>query len=96
MRPTGDGHVPDTAPPRGLPPRSGRTASRGRGPTGFAADTTVVPRPGERWIDDGDVVTAAGVSAGIDVALHLVRRLAGEERARQVRRATEYDPQPPV
>ncbi|WP_432548278.1 DJ-1/PfpI family protein [Kineococcus sp. SYSU DK004] len=49
-----------------------------------------------RWVDDGDVVTSAGVSAGIDMALHLVRRLAGEERARQVRRGIQYDPEPPV
>ena len=38
----------------------------------------------------------AGVSAGIDMALHLVVRLAGEDRARQVRRAIQYDPAPPV
>jgi transcriptional regulator GlxA family with amidase domain len=50
----------------------------------------------DRSVDDGDVVTAAGVSAGIDVALHLVARLAGLERAREVRRYVQYDPQPPV
>jgi transcriptional regulator GlxA family with amidase domain len=49
-----------------------------------------------RWVDDGDVVTASGVSAGIDMALHLVRRLHSEERARQVRAAIQYDPEPPV
>jgi transcriptional regulator GlxA family with amidase domain len=53
-------------------------------------------RPDQRWVDDGDVVTAAGVSAGIDMALHLVDRLAGTERARAVRRAIQYDPAPPV
>jgi transcriptional regulator GlxA family with amidase domain len=36
------------------------------------------------------------VSAGIDMALHLVVRLAGADRARQVRRGIQYDPQPPV
>jgi transcriptional regulator GlxA family with amidase domain len=36
------------------------------------------------------------VSAGIDMALHLVARLAGDERARQVRRYIQYDPRPPV
>jgi transcriptional regulator GlxA family with amidase domain len=49
-----------------------------------------------RWIDDGDIVTAAGVSAGIDMALGLVARFAGADRAREVRRYVQYDPQPPV
>ncbi len=49
-----------------------------------------------RFVDDGDVITAAGVSAGIDMALHLVRRLHSEERAREVRRYIQYDPEPPV
>ncbi|HVM05854.1 MAG TPA: DJ-1/PfpI family protein [Acidimicrobiales bacterium] len=53
-------------------------------------------RPDERYVDDGDVVTAAGVSAGIDMALHLVRRFHSVERAREVRRLIQYDPQPPV
>ena len=46
--------------------------------------------------DRGDVITAAGVSAGIDMALHLVARLASADRAREVRRAIQYDPAPPV
>jgi transcriptional regulator GlxA family with amidase domain len=49
-----------------------------------------------RFIDDGDVVIAAGVSAGIDMALHLVARLHSPERAREVRRYIQYDPEPPV
>jgi transcriptional regulator GlxA family with amidase domain len=49
-----------------------------------------------RFVDDGDVITSAGVSAGIDMALHLVARLAGVDRARAVRRDVQYDPQPPV
>jgi len=49
-----------------------------------------------RFVDDGEVVTAAGVSAGIDMALHLVARLGSVERARQVRRYIQYDPEPPV
>ncbi len=49
-----------------------------------------------RFVDDGNVITAAGVSAGIDMALHLVKRLHSEERAREVRRYIQYDPQPPV
>jgi len=61
-----------------------------------AADPSVVPRPGDRYVDDGDVITSAGVSAGIDMALHLVVRLAGADRARQVRRGIQYDPEPPI
>ena len=53
-------------------------------------------RPDERFVDTGDVITAAGVSAGIDMALHLVARLHSVERARQVRRYIQYDPEPPV
>ncbi|HZO63341.1 MAG TPA: DJ-1/PfpI family protein [Gaiellaceae bacterium] len=53
-------------------------------------------REQDRFVDDGDVVTAAGVSAGIDMALHLVARLHSVERARGVRRYIQYDPEPPV
>jgi len=59
-------------------------------------DDSIEVRPEDRYVDDGDVVTSAGVSAGIDMALHLVVRLAGAERARQVRRGIQYDPAPPV
>jgi transcriptional regulator GlxA family with amidase domain len=59
-------------------------------------DPTIELRPDDRWVDDGDVVTSAGVSAGIDMSLHLVRRLVGEDRARQVKRGIQYDPKPPV
>jgi transcriptional regulator GlxA family with amidase domain len=59
-------------------------------------DPTIEVRPDDRWVDDGDVVTAAGVSAGIDMALHLVDRLAGQEKARRVRKFLQYDPAPPV
>ena len=53
-------------------------------------------RPDDRFVHDGAVVTSAGVSAGIDMALYLVAHLASTERARQVRRAIQYDPHPPV
>lgn len=53
-------------------------------------------RPDDRFVDAGRVITAAGVSAGIDMALHLVARLSSAERAREVRRGIQYDPQPPV
>ncbi|WP_432507134.1 DJ-1/PfpI family protein [Kineococcus arenarius] len=59
-------------------------------------DLSIEVRPDDRFVDDGDVITSAGVSAGIDMALHLVARLAGTERARQVRRDIQYDPRPPV
>jgi transcriptional regulator GlxA family with amidase domain len=59
-------------------------------------DPTIEVRAEERFVDDGDVITSAGISAGIDMALHLVTRLAGTERARQVRRGIQYDPAPPV
>jgi transcriptional regulator GlxA family with amidase domain len=53
-------------------------------------------REDDRFVDEGDVITAAGVSAGIDMALHLVARLHSPERARDVRRYIQYDPEPPV
>ena len=59
-------------------------------------DPSIEVRPDDRYVDDGDMVTAAGVSAGIDMALHLVDRLAGTDRAREVRRYIQYDPAPPV
>jgi transcriptional regulator GlxA family with amidase domain len=59
-------------------------------------DPTITVRPDDRYVDDGDVVTSSGVSAGIDMALHLVRRLVGEDRAKDVRRIIQYDPEPPV
>ncbi|BDZ49939.1 putative transcription regulator, AraC family protein [Frondihabitans sucicola] len=61
-----------------------------------AQDPTVVIERDVRFVDDGDVITSAGVSAGIDMALHLVDRLAGRERAVEVRRGIQYDPEPPV
>ena len=59
-------------------------------------DPTVITDVDARFVDDGDLITSAGVSAGIDMALHLVARLAGTDRAREVRRGIQYDPHPPV
>ena len=56
----------------------------------FGAEPT-----GERVVFDGKYVTAAGVSAGIDMGLTLVGRIAGDEHAQAVQLLTEYDPQPP-
>jgi transcriptional regulator GlxA family with amidase domain len=55
----------------------------------------ITPRPDDRFVDAGEVITAAGVSAGIDMALHLVGRLGSPEKAREVRRYIQYDPEPP-
>ncbi|MFJ5271669.1 DJ-1/PfpI family protein [Streptomyces sp. NPDC088358] len=56
----------------------------------FGAEPT-----GERVVFDGKYVTAAGVSSGIDMGLHLLGRIAGDEHAQAVQLLTEYDPQPP-
>jgi transcriptional regulator GlxA family with amidase domain len=52
-------------------------------------------RPNERIVRQGKVVTSAGVSAGIDMALFLVGEIAGRERAEAAQLMIEYDPQPP-
>ena len=44
-----------------------------------------------RFVDNGKFITAAGVSAGIDAALHVVERLNGRDAAKQVARYMEYD-----
>ncbi|MBW2280753.1 MAG: DJ-1/PfpI family protein [Deltaproteobacteria bacterium] len=56
-------------------------------------DVTVLRRT--RWVRDGNLVTAAGVSAGIDMALWLVGQMHSPGVARQVQRYMEYDPAPP-
>ncbi|MDX5365764.1 MAG: DJ-1/PfpI family protein [Alphaproteobacteria bacterium] len=48
-----------------------------------------------RYVRDGNIVTAAGVSAGIDMALWLVGQMHGEDHARKTQRAMQYDPAPP-
>lgn len=48
-------------------------------------------RADERVVDEGEVITSAGVSAGIDMALHVVRRLHGDAVARATARGMEYD-----
>jgi transcriptional regulator GlxA family with amidase domain len=54
-----------------------------------------IPQPGERYVFDGKYVTAAGVSAGIDMALALAGRVAGDEVAKRIQLGIEYDPHPP-
>jgi putative intracellular protease/amidase len=48
-----------------------------------------------RVVEQGKVITAAGVSSGIDMALTLAAHIAGEDMARAIQLAIEYDPQPP-
>ncbi|MGG4146857.1 DJ-1/PfpI family protein [Paenibacillus algorifonticola] len=50
----------------------------------------------ERVVIDGDLMTAAGVTAGMDLALRLVARLRGDEYARFLELGAEYAPQPPL
>jgi transcriptional regulator GlxA family with amidase domain len=49
----------------------------------------------ERYVVDGRLATAGGVSAGLDMALDLVGRIAGEDVARAIQLGIEYDPAPP-
>ena len=56
-------------------------------------DVTVLEN--ERYVRDGNVVTSAGVSAGIDMALWLTGQMWGEEFARKVQKQIEYFPEPP-
>ena len=48
-----------------------------------------------RVVEQGKIITAAGVSAGIDMALHLARRIHRDDTARAIQLAIEYDPAPP-
>jgi transcriptional regulator GlxA family with amidase domain len=49
----------------------------------------------ERVVTEGKIVTAAGVSSGIDMAIELVSRIAGDDVAKAIQLSIEYDPQPP-
>jgi transcriptional regulator GlxA family with amidase domain len=53
------------------------------------------PAPDERIVEEGRIITAAGVSAGIDLGLYLVGQLVGEDKAEIAQLFIEYDPQPP-
>ncbi|MCH9026786.1 MAG: DJ-1/PfpI family protein [Proteobacteria bacterium] len=58
----------------------------------FGADS----RRDERVVKSGKIITGAGVSAGIDLALSVVKELCGQERAEVIQLLIEYDPHPPV
>jgi transcriptional regulator GlxA family with amidase domain len=49
----------------------------------------------ERYVQDGKIITSAGVSAGIDMALYLASKIAGDQTAKMIQLAIEYDPKPP-
>lgn len=74
----------------------GRRATTHWGALDHLAELGAVVDADARFVDHGDVITAAGVSAGIDMALHLVATLHSRERAVEVRRYIQYDPEPPV
>jgi transcriptional regulator GlxA family with amidase domain len=57
----------------------------------FGAEPTL-----ERVVEQGKVITAAGVSSGIDMALRLVQLIAGDQVAQAIQLSIEYDPQPPL
>ena len=59
--------------------------------TGEAAEVV----DGERWVQDGNLVSAAGVSAGIVMALWLLGQIFDPAFAREIQRVIEYDPAPP-
>jgi transcriptional regulator GlxA family with amidase domain len=54
-----------------------------------------IPVADERIVRQGNIVTSAGVSAGLDLALWLTGQIGGEGRAKAIQLAIEYDPQPP-
>lgn len=47
------------------------------------------------WLQDGRLITAAGLSGGLDMSLHLVAQLSNEANAKDVQLVIEYDPDPP-
>jgi len=55
-------------------------------------DPTIDVRADARFVDEGDIITSAGVSAGLDMALHLVARLGDPREAAAVRRGIQYEP----
>ena len=74
----------------------GRSATTHWGSLDRLAELGAIADPDARFVDHGDVITSAGVSAGIDMALYLVAQLHSRERAVEVRRYIQYDPEPPV
>jgi transcriptional regulator GlxA family with amidase domain len=59
------------------------------------AELGAKPMP-DRVVEQGKIITAAGVSSGIDMALRLVQKINGDEVAQAVQLGIEYDPEPPL
>ena len=74
---------------------SGRRATTHWGAIGQLRELGDVEVVEERFVQDGNVITAAGVSAGIDMALYLASLLTDPQTARNVQKLLEYYPQPP-
>jgi transcriptional regulator GlxA family with amidase domain len=60
----------------------------------LGGDTKIVTD--QRWVHDGNVITAAGVSAGLDMSLYLISLLKDPSTAKRVQQMMEYYPKPPV
>ena len=56
-----------------------------------AIDPDIAVDSGKRFIDNGRVIVSAGISAGIDMSLHVVARLLGREQAIETARYMEYE-----
>jgi len=54
------------------------------------------PKKNDRIVESGKIITAAGVSAGIDLGLYIAMKLHGEAVAQKIQLLIEYDPMPPV
>ncbi|MEO1626827.1 MAG: DJ-1/PfpI family protein [Bacteroidota bacterium] len=72
----------------------GKKATSHWRPIHLLSDFGVTPTR-ERMVEEGKIITAAGVSAGIDMAIHLVSVLWGEKEAKAAQLSIEYDPKPP-
>ena len=69
----------------------GQPASPLRARAGLGVFPSVEVQTNQRWVDQGSIVTSAGISAGIDMSLHLVERLAGRGLAERTARQMEWE-----
>jgi putative intracellular protease/amidase len=72
----------------------GKKATSHWGTLAMLSDYGAIPSS-ERYIQEGKIITAQGVSAGIDMALFLVSQIVGVEKAKAYQLFIEYDPNPP-
>ncbi|MEL7375905.1 MAG: DJ-1/PfpI family protein [Bacteroidota bacterium] len=72
---------------------TGKKATSHWKPIGLLAQFGVAPTR-ERIVDEGKYITAAGVSAGLDMAIYLIDQLKGEKAAKAAQLSIEYDPNP--